>query len=83
MYQSLILIDLFAISHVVVVVQFAEAVILDLEAMAEESNSRTPNVCFLSMGSDPTDNIERLAKKLNTSEYLEHMSKSVLSYMSM
>jgi len=30
--------------------------------MWAESDSRTPMICFLSMGSDPTDNIERLAK---------------------
>ncbi|XP_074645893.1 dynein axonemal heavy chain 5-like [Tubulanus polymorphus] len=44
---------------------FAESVILDLELMWEdESNNRTPMICFLSMGSDPTENIERLAKKM-------------------
>uniref|UniRef100_A0AAY5K976 AAA+ ATPase domain-containing protein n=1 Tax=Esox lucius TaxID=8010 RepID=A0AAY5K976_ESOLU len=41
---------------------YAEGVILDLESMWLESNKRTPMVCFLSMGSDPTENIERLAK---------------------
>lgn len=30
--------------------------------MLAESDSRTPMVCLLSMGSDPTENIERLAK---------------------
>lgn len=34
--------------------------------MWEESDSRTPMVCFLSMGSDPTASIEALAKKLRT-----------------
>lgn len=43
---------------------FAEGVILNMEKMWEESSNRTPMVCFLSMGSDPTENIERLAKKL-------------------
>lgn len=43
---------------------YAEGVILDLEKMWEESNIRTPLICFLSMGSDPTNNIEGLAKKL-------------------
>lgn len=46
--------------------QFAEGVILNLESMWEESDSRTPMVCFLSMGSDPTASIEALAKKLRT-----------------
>ena len=42
---------------------FAEGVILDLEKMAAESNSRTPLVGLLSLGSDPTTSIENLAKK--------------------
>ena len=45
--------------------RYAEGVILDLEAMWGESTPRTPLVCFLSMGSDPTNNIEGLAKKLH------------------
>ena len=44
--------------------QFAEGVVLNLEAMWSESEKRTPLVCFLSMGSDPTDNILSLSKKL-------------------
>lgn len=42
---------------------FAEGVILDLEKMVQESASRTPLVCLLSLGSDPTTSIENLAKK--------------------
>lgn len=42
--------------------QYAEGLVLDLDAMWAESDSRTPMVCLLSMGSDPTENIERLAK---------------------
>ena len=38
--------------------------ILNLESMWEESTPRTPMVCFLSMGSDPTASIEALAKKM-------------------
>ena len=45
-------------------VAYAEGVILDLEKTWEESDIRTPLICFLSMGSDPTNNIEALAKKL-------------------
>lgn len=44
--------------------RYAEGVILDLEQTWEESDPRTPLICFLSMGSDPTNNIEALAKKL-------------------
>jgi len=44
--------------------QFAEGVVLNMETMWSESEKRTPLVCFLSMGSDPTDNIVNLSKKL-------------------
>ncbi|XP_025115342.1 dynein heavy chain 5, axonemal-like isoform X3 [Pomacea canaliculata] len=44
--------------------RFAEGVILDVEKMWEESEPRTPLVGLLSMGSDPTNSIEALAKKL-------------------
>jgi len=46
-------------------------VILNLENMWEESDIRTPMICFLSMGSDPTASIEALAKKqrLGTESY--------------
>ena len=45
--------------------------ILNLENMWEESDIRTPMICFLSMGSDPTASIEALAKKqrLGTQSY--------------
>ena len=43
---------------------YSEGIVLDLESMWEESDIRTPLICFLSMGSDPTNNIEGLAKKL-------------------
>jgi len=42
--------------------EYAEGVVLDMDQMWEESDNRQPMICFLSMGSDPTDNIERLAK---------------------
>lgn len=42
--------------------QYAEGLVLDLDAMLTESDNKTPMVCLLSMGSDPTENIERLAK---------------------
>ena len=50
--------------------QYAEGVILNLEGMWEESSTRTPMVCLLSMGSDPTSAIEALAKRKNLSEYI-------------
>uniref|UniRef100_A0A3B4Z926 Dynein axonemal heavy chain 8 n=1 Tax=Stegastes partitus TaxID=144197 RepID=A0A3B4Z926_9TELE len=45
--------------------RFAEPVILNLHNTWAESDPRTPLICFLSMGSDPTQQIEALAKKLN------------------
>uniref|UniRef100_A0A3Q1JKI8 AAA+ ATPase domain-containing protein n=1 Tax=Anabas testudineus TaxID=64144 RepID=A0A3Q1JKI8_ANATE len=44
--------------------RFAEPVILNLHSTWEESDPCTPLICFLSMGSDPTDQIEALAKNL-------------------
>ena len=44
--------------------RYAESVILDLEETWGESNPRTPLICFLSMGSDPTNAIEGISKKL-------------------
>lgn len=48
---------------------YTEGSVLDLDAMLAESDNRTPMVCLLSMGSDPTENIERLARtKVNELE---------------
>ncbi|KAK2191796.1 hypothetical protein NP493_45g04011 [Ridgeia piscesae] len=44
--------------------RFAEPVILNLKETLLESEPRTPLICFLSMGSDPTNQIEDLAKKM-------------------
>ena len=45
-------------------VKYAEGVILDMEMMwSDESKIRVPMICLLSMGSDPTMNIDSLAKK--------------------
>ncbi|XP_049624319.1 dynein axonemal heavy chain 5 [Suncus etruscus] len=43
---------------------YAEGVVLDLEKTWEESDPRTPLICLLSMGSDPTDSIIALGKRL-------------------
>ncbi|XP_034031153.1 dynein heavy chain 5, axonemal [Thalassophryne amazonica] len=43
--------------------KYAEGVVLDVENTWEESEPRTPLICFLSMGSDPTDSIIALGKK--------------------
>jgi dynein heavy chain len=43
--------------------RYAESQILDLDALLKESNNRTPMICLLSQGSDPSSDIENLAKK--------------------
>ncbi|KAI8124809.1 axonemal, Dynein heavy chain 8 [Lucilia cuprina] len=43
--------------------RFAEPVILSFDGLLTESKPLIPIVCFLSMGSDPSSNIEALAKK--------------------
>uniref|UniRef100_A0A8B9QGF0 Uncharacterized protein n=1 Tax=Apteryx owenii TaxID=8824 RepID=A0A8B9QGF0_APTOW len=54
------------ISHKSLGVKYAEGFILEMEALWTESDCRTPLICFLSMGSDPTENIECLSFKRNT-----------------
>lgn len=44
--------------------KYAEPVITLLDMMHSESRPNTPMICFLSIGSDPTPNIEQLAKRL-------------------
>jgi dynein heavy chain len=50
--------------------EYAEGVILDLKAMWEESTIRTPMICFLTLGSDPSNQIEALAKRQGFGIYL-------------
>ncbi|XP_017940484.1 dynein heavy chain 8, axonemal [Manacus vitellinus] len=45
--------------------KYTEPVILNLRKTWEESDPRTPLICFLSMGSDPTMQIDSLSRKLN------------------
>ncbi|XP_027499866.1 dynein heavy chain 5, axonemal-like isoform X4 [Corapipo altera] len=45
--------------------KYAEGFILEMEAMWTESDCQTPLTCLLSVGSDPTESIERLAKSKN------------------
>ena len=41
---------------------FLESAVLDLEAMIDEVDNKTPLTCLLSIGSDPTSQIEGIAK---------------------
>ena len=45
--------------------KFAEGVILNVETMWMESTTKVPMVCFLAMGSDPTNTIDNLSRKHN------------------
>lgn len=44
--------------------KYAESQILDFEALLSESDNRTPLIGLLSMGADPSADIEGLSKKL-------------------
>uniref|UniRef100_A0A8B9G9E9 Uncharacterized protein n=1 Tax=Amazona collaria TaxID=241587 RepID=A0A8B9G9E9_9PSIT len=55
--------------------KYAEGVILDLEKTWEESDPRTPLICFLSMGSDPTDSIIALGKRLKIETHYVSMGQ--------
>ena len=52
--------------------EYAEGVILDLKEMWEESSVRKPMICFLSQGSDPTNQIEALAKRVGLGKIEVH-----------
>lgn len=49
--------------------EYSETHILDLELTWEESEPRTPLVCILSTGSDPTNQIIALAKLKNIRKF--------------
>ena len=48
--------------------RFSQEVVLDLDATWAESDPRTPLVCFLSVGADPSSQIFNLAKAKNVGE---------------
>jgi len=54
---------------------FAETVMFDIEEMYLESRSTTPMICFLSMGSDPSNLIENTAKKMEIPFYSVSMGQ--------
>ena len=51
-----------------------------MEALWMESEPRVPLICFLSMGSDPTEIIERLAKSKSLSMNKLHHFYSKMLY---
>lgn len=53
--------------------QYSETHILDLELTWAESEPRTPLVCILSTGSDPTNQIIALAKLKNIREFISDL----------
>jgi len=55
--------------------QYVETVMFDIEEMYLESKSTTPMICFLSMGSDPSNLIENTAKKLEIPFYSVSMGQ--------
>ena len=61
-------------------VKYAEGVILNLEEMWQESTPRVPMVCFLSMGSDPTNSIDMLARKHDLSEQALVQAFNTINY---
>ena len=52
-----------------------------METLVEESDKRVPLICFLSMGSDPTENIMALAKKMNISKAYSQIFLILLIYI--
>lgn len=51
--------------------EYSEMLILDLDATWSESEPRTPLVCILSIGSDPTSQIATLAKNKSIRSYFQ------------
>lgn len=49
--------------------EYGEPCILDLEATWTESEPRTPLICILSIGSDPSPQIASLAKSKDISQF--------------
>lgn len=49
--------------------EYGEPCILDLEATWSESEARSPLICILSIGSDPSPQIAALAKAKDMSEH--------------
>ena len=55
--------------------KYGVGLVLDMEKMWEESDKCSPLICFLSMGSDPTVQIESLAKKRSIEYHIISMGQ--------
>lgn len=55
--------------------RFASSVVLNYETLYNDSRQLTPLICFLSVGSDPTPNIQALAKKQEVQCYAISMGQ--------
>jgi hypothetical protein len=62
--------------------EYGEALILDLDATWAESEPRTPLICILSIGSDPSPQITALAKQKEIRKYLVFYPSCLLSKLS-
>lgn len=60
---------------------FAEGIVLNMENVWQESIPQTPLVGLLSMGSDPTNSIEALAKKHSLGNIYHNLLFFHMSYM--
>ncbi|CAG0918290.1 unnamed protein product [Notodromas monacha] len=66
--------------------EFRDVPILDMDEMCAESDSRTPLICLLSLGADPTSQIEALARtkdivlrSVSMGQGQEHTSRKLLN----
>ncbi|ESN99020.1 hypothetical protein HELRODRAFT_162498 [Helobdella robusta] len=50
-------------------IQYVDGVAVDFELMSQEATPLSPLVCLLSLGSDPTETIEKLAKSKNIGNF--------------
>ena len=60
-------------------VRYAEGVLLDMEKMWEESTGRVPMIGLLSMGSDPTNDIDALSKKMGLGKCIPINSSFIIA----
>lgn len=59
--------------------RYAEGVLLEMEKMWEESNVRVPMIGLLSMGSDPTNDIDALSKKMGLGKCTSPLAVIIVS----